>query len=270
MKSAHTHPLATFFLMTGLLFATAIGFSTSKANAPTTPNTRPWSFTLGAVTLVSPRFIGSKKMRFLAVPFVDLTWRKRLFLSVYRGIGGFLWNNKKYGQGGAAINLQYTGLNTPRSNAGLPKQKIYPVLNLFLNPRWRFLILDIKYLQDVSNQKNGSQLQLGGAIAVPLSLKHKLFITLGPTATIANKTYMASRYSVSPSESAQIHQPVHNVSGGLERVGGTATIICLNERIFFNVFYTLARLEGSAASSPLIQSKWNSTTGLVLGYRWRF
>ncbi|KJV08583.1 hypothetical protein VZ95_16865 [Elstera litoralis] len=49
-----------------------------------------WSFSLGAGAMFAPKYEGSDRLAFGALPLAEVTWNDRLFASTTRGVGGYI------------------------------------------------------------------------------------------------------------------------------------------------------------------------------------
>lgn len=247
------------------LFIASSMFAAPQANQ----SQKNWALSLGFFGILTPQYVGSYNFRFLPLPYIDLTWRKRLFLSAARGIGGYFWNND-YGQGGASVYYAFGGTNSARSKHNLKGVDAYPIFNIFLNPRWKFLSLRTDFRQDISGSGYGNSLKLNLGIGFPISLKYKIFGSIGPGVSFASEDRMRSYYAISAADSVKSGLPVHKVAAGIEQAGGSLAIVWVKDPYFLNAFTSVNTLVGDAASSPLIKNKIIIVSGLVFSYKWTF
>jgi len=127
-------------------------------------------------------------------------------------------------------------------------------------------------------QADVRQIVLGGAdgttgdleFYMPLPGSSKNFVMfVGPSITWANASYLHKVFGVDQSQSFASGHPVFDVHGGTNSVGlGLSATKLFGHHWMFNANAAYSRLRGSAAESPITQSRVQRALALSLDYHW--
>lgn len=85
------HPLFSFLALGGLLLASAPLQLFAQERTPAEESEPAWESRLGAVAFVRPVSPGIDKYRLTPLPFVEVVYRHRYFLSTERGLGAVVF-----------------------------------------------------------------------------------------------------------------------------------------------------------------------------------
>ena len=252
-----------------LLLLSQFTFAASAAPKPD-PD---WSLSLGAIGVVLPESSVSSKYKFAPLPYFNLTWRKRLFLSAEKGLGGYIWNTKT-SSGGLSVNLEYSGSTDStdyHSNFGLTRMKAYPIATAFVSQQvFKIIMLKATASQDISGKHYGGKLNLAMGLGFPVWMKHNLFGAIGPSMSFVTSDYMRSRYGVDKAEAASSGQPIYQPSGGFESVGANLGLFWVQDNYGASIFTSCNWLQKKASDSPLVKNNQTYISGLAFFYKWKF
>jgi MipA family protein len=255
----------SIFLITALCCSNIFA-NTSNTIAPE----KDWSISLGGIVLVIPKSSVSRKYTILPLPTLDVTWKKLLFASVYRGLGVYLWN-KKTGSAGVAANLDYAGSGSYREDFGLKKVGVYPIATFFLQQSFLKVVrLKISGTQDISGHKNGAKLNIGLGLGFPIWLSQKVFGSIGPSMTLANQRYMQKRYGVSAADAASnTALTQYTAKSGIESIGANAAVFWKHNSFMLGGFFNANWLQSAAHNSPLVKENVIYSGGITGAYNWK-
>jgi outer membrane scaffolding protein for murein synthesis (MipA/OmpV family) len=92
---------------------------------------------------------------------------------------------------------------------------------------------------------------------------------LGPSITWANHSYLQKVYGVTQGQSLASGDPIFNVHGGTNSWGlGFSATKFFTQHWLLNVDAAYSRLRGSAAESPITESRVQRGLALSLVYHW--
>jgi outer membrane scaffolding protein for murein synthesis (MipA/OmpV family) len=114
---------------------------------------------------------------------------------------------------------------------------------------------------------NGWIADLGTYMPMPGS-SDKLFWFAGPSVTFADSTYMNHWFGVTAAQAAGSGYRQYDASVGLKSAGFGVTLVWFVDKHWFvTADGALKRLLGSAAHSPVIQTKTNGVCDVSLNYQ---
>jgi outer membrane protein len=230
-----------------------------------------WSFAFGGGALVHPSYPGAASTKVLPLPFVDLRYRDRFFLSPISGLGVNLVAVPEARLGVALLpDLGRTASSSDRLRgwgdigAGADL-KLFGQLHVF-GP--------VAVLAGVRRQLgagNGTVVDAG--LTGTLPLMRRLIVSATGTVTWANARYTRSYFGVDAGQSAAallhgLALPTFAASAGL-RDTSLALFAIVPVDQHWSV-QSLARTEvllGDAARGPLIERRFQLTFGGFLVYR---
>jgi outer membrane scaffolding protein for murein synthesis (MipA/OmpV family) len=98
-------------------------------------------------------------------------------------------------------------------------------------------------------------------------LDRKLLFSAGPSLQFANGESQQTWFGVSPSQSEQSGLAPYSASAGLRDVGIHANLSYLySPHVILRSFVNVTEITGSAAQSPIVQSKTQATIGIGAAY----
>ena len=117
---------------------------------------------------------------------------------------------------------------------------------------------------------------LAGCVSLALALtrwiwpgsSEKFFWFAGPSVTFADSTYMNSWFGVNAAQAAASKYPQYDASAGLKSAGfGITMILFVDKHWFVTADGALKRLLGSAAHSPITQTKTDGVCDVSINYQ---
>jgi len=215
-----------------------------------------WRFSAGAGVVVTPRFIGAKKLRTLPLPTFDVRYKDWFFASPIQGVG--LEFKPITGLSlTAALGVDFSSRNSnedPRLH-GLPKIDLESALKLGAE----YELYDFTFSGELS-QRIASKAK-GGATArfeegYNFVANKRLLLTAGVFEEVMDKTYANNFISISTYQSSVTGLAPYNAKSGLLDGGLYAQAlyrIADKWLVFTKVDY--ARLAKNPGDSPIVQKK---------------
>jgi outer membrane scaffolding protein for murein synthesis (MipA/OmpV family) len=234
------------------------GIQLERLFEPTIPT---WEVELGAAGQYSPVADGIARYQGQGGPAIDIRYKDWFFASSGEGIGFNLFDFRHI-RFGAAVTYDLgrsphedgealTGLGTIHA---APEAKLFATtvltesfpLTLRFDARKQIGATD-GYIGDV-----GAYLPLPGSSA-------KFAWFAGPTVTVADKRYMSAYFGVSAAQAAATHYREYKANGGFKSAGlGVSTDYFVTPSVIISVDGAFERLLGSAALSPITQTKYEA------------
>ncbi|RZU01194.1 MipA/OmpV family protein [Rivibacter subsaxonicus] len=229
------------------------------------PPAEGYKLSLGADLLVFPKFPGSDESRVWLIPGIEFKHHSGAFVSTDNGLG---WN---FGRG---KELQYGVRLWPLFGRdddalpGLPGVKDRIGGGLFANVApLEFLVLQSSLMAGSGRNGSGLMGELGATVGAPVG-PAILALTLG--GSWANAEYRQSYFGVSAADAASSGLPVTTLGSGLQDLNlGLSLDAPIDDRWRLSGQLLVARLMGDAASSPITQSRQQTTLAMTLWYRFR-
>jgi outer membrane scaffolding protein for murein synthesis (MipA/OmpV family) len=224
-----------------------------------------WEVTLGGGGGVLPAYEGSNSLRFAPALLLDVRYRDIFFVSSGEGVGVNVIHGDFYRAGvalafdpgrehNAATRLSGTGNIDPA-----PEPKIFA----------QFAIVPVVFTFDVRYRATSQQGFVGDVgVYMPVIGTKSVQVFVGPSVTLADDQYMNAYFGVSPRHAAP-HSQFHTFEahGGLKNANfGLTALYHFTDHWFVDVDAGIERLLGSAAESPLIQSKWGIGANASVAY----
>jgi outer membrane scaffolding protein for murein synthesis (MipA/OmpV family) len=224
-----------------------------------------WEITVGGGGGVLPAYEGSNSLRFAPALLLDVRYRDIFFASSGEGVGVNLIHGNYYRAGvalafdpgrehNAATRLSGTGNIDPA-----PEPKIFA----------QFAIVPVVFTFDVRYRATSQQGFVGDVgVYMPVIGTKSVQVFVGPSVTLADDRYMNAYFGVSPRHSAP-HSQFHTFEahGGLKNANfGVTALYHFTDHWFVDVDAGIERLLGSAAESPLTQTKWGVGANASVAY----
>ena len=238
------------------------------------PDVPEWRVDLGAAAEAEPVYQGAAATRIYGGPMFNIRYKDRAFFSAGEGIGYNFLRGSNYRVGMAV------GYDSGRREAddydhlrGLGNISLAPSVKLFgsyVVSKAFPLVVQADVRQIVLGGADGT---LGDLEAyMPLPGSSKTFVMfLGPSITWANRSYLQKEFGVTAEQSlaSTEHYPIFAVHGGTNSVGlGFSATKIFTQRWLLNVNAAYSRLRGSAAESPITESKVQRGLAMSIVYHW--
>lgn len=233
-----------------------------------------WDVTLGAGAIYGPEYPGADEYGFSPLPYVDVTWRDRLFLRSEQGLGGYVvnWEN----QDGGLIEGLSAGLSVRPSETrdeddddrldGLGDIDLSAEVGLFATLEVGFLTFGAELYQDVGNGHEGLRGEVstgvGHQLTERLSVEAETFLQFG------DGQYLESFFGVTGRQAGRSRLDRYDAGSGLYGAGvGLSTRYQLTESWGLLGFVEYSRLVGDAADSPIVENEGAVEVGAFVAYR---
>ena len=235
-----------------------------------------WDVTVGGGALYAPTFAGSDSYEVDPLPFAEIVWRDRVFLSARRGLGGtLLQRDAGEGAGGGPIDGYSLGLAVRPSEArdeddddhltGLGDVDLSAEAGLFAALESGMVEFGAELYQDIGDGHEG----LRGSLSVGLNrpVGERLFLGAEATIDFADKSYMESFFGVSSSQAARSSFSTYDAGAGIYSMG---LEVSARYRITRGWGVTgilgYSHLVGDAADSPIVEEEGAIQAGAFVTY----
>jgi len=252
------------------------------------PPPKDWDFRVGAGTVYTPAFLGSKDYQLLLVPDLRVAYKDRFFLSEAEGMGYNVVNTDGW-RFGPVARLAFArndnGNNPfriagPKSDALVGLGNVSDTLELggFGGYTWKEWSALVEVRQGVNGHDgliSDFSFNYTGDISHAFYREGPpLILSLGPEASLVDSKYNESYFGVNPQQSFHSGLPVYNDNGGLLKYGVAATLIVpITYKISATIVAGYARLSGDAADSPLVTQRGSpnqATISIFFSYEFGF
>jgi outer membrane scaffolding protein for murein synthesis (MipA/OmpV family) len=234
------------------------------------PKQPEWRVITGLAAEAEPVYSGARATRIYGGPVFNIRYKDIAFLSAGEGLG-YNFLRGRYYRVGVSV-----GYDSGRREAdeydhlrGLGNISIAPTVKLFgsyvLSKSFPMVVQ-----ADIRQIIGGADGTVGDLEAyMPLPGSSKGFVMfLGPSITWANHSYLQKVYGVSQGQSLASGDPIFNVHGGTNSWGlGFSATKFFTQHWLLNVDAAYSRLRGSAAESPITESRVQRGLAFSLVYR---
>ncbi len=243
------------------------GIQLQRLFEPTIPN---WQVEIGLGSQYSPVADGINRYQVQAGPAIDIRYKDIAFLSTGEGLGVNMFSFRHISFGAAVTyDLGRSPHADGKALSGLgtihpaPEAKIFATtvlsesfpLTIRVDGR-RQIGATNGYIGDI-----GAYLPMPGS-----SAKFAWFV--GPTVTLADNRYMNAYFGISNAQAANTHYRKYEAAGGFKSAGlGVSTVYFVTPSIIIDVTGAFDRLLGSAAESPITQTKYEAVVSLSALYK---
>jgi outer membrane scaffolding protein for murein synthesis (MipA/OmpV family) len=229
-----------------------------------------WAARLGVGMTFEPRYDGSDRYHTLAGPSIDIRYKDLAFLSTGEGIGVNVLRGPNWRVSIAAVyDLGRRVHDDPSRLAGLGNINPAPGMKIaadYVISKNFPLVLRAAATRSFGGS-NGWIADLGAYMPLPGSSK-KFYWFAGPSVSFADSTYMNSWFGVNAQQAADSRYPRYNASAGLKSAGfGITMVYFVNKHWFVSADGALKRLLGSAANSPITQTKIDGVCDVSINYQ---
>jgi len=229
-----------------------------------------WTARLGVGMTFSPRYDGSDRYRVLAGPSVDVRYKDLAFLSTGEGIGVNVLRGPNWRASVAAVyDLGRRAHDDPSRLSGLGNINPAPGLKIaadYVVSKDFPLVFRAAVTRSFGGS-NGWIADLAAYMPLPGS-SDRFFWFAGPSVSFADSTYMNSWFGVNAQQSAASGYRRYHASAGLKSAGfGITMVYFVNRHWFVSADGALKRLLGSAAHSPITQTKLGAVCDVSINYQ---
>jgi outer membrane scaffolding protein for murein synthesis (MipA/OmpV family) len=227
---------------------------------------------IGIAADVDPVYSGARAQRVQGGPDINIYYRDIAFVTTGDGIGYNVLRGDHY-QVGVAMGYdlgrdEQKDLNNLRGLGDIGAAPVAKVYGTWVLSRKFPLILRT----DVRQFIGGAQGAVGDAsIYLPLPGSSKHFVMFaGPSISLATHHYLQVMYGVTPEQAAASGHPLYEVPhAGTSAAGvGFSATDFITEHWLLNLDAAISQIRGSAANSPLIESRTQRVLALSLNYQW--
>lgn len=243
------------------------GIPLQKLYRPQTPD---WEARLGVGMTFEPRYDGSDRYHTLVGPSIDVRYKDLAFISTGEGIGVNVLRGPNWRASIAAVyDLGRRGHDDPSRLDGLGNINPAPGVKIagdYVVSKDFPLVLRAAATRSFGGS-NGWVLDLSTYMPLPGS-SEKFYWFAGPTVSFADSTYMNSWFGVNAQQAAKSGYSRYDASAGLKSAGfGITMVYFVNKHWFVSADGALKRLLGSAAHSPITQTKIDGVCDVSINYQ---
>ena len=243
------------------------GIQIARLFEPTVPT---WQVDLGLAAQVSPLYDGGGRYQVQPGPAIDIRYKDKAFLSTGEGLGANLFSFRHIRFGAA---LSYDLGRSPHADgkalSGLGTIHPAPEIKLFADYTLaEGFPLDIRV--DARKQLGATYGYIGDIGAyLPMPGSSQSFVWFaGPTVTGADNRYMNGYFGISRKQAADTTYKQYKATGGFKSAGfGISAAWIVTPHIVLNADGAVERLLGSAAKSPINDSKYEAVGSLAAIYK---
>ena len=236
------------------------------------------SVTIGAASVVSPVWQGSRDMAVSLFPDLRINYKDAIFASIQDGLG---WNavSRNGWKAGPIAKLRF-GRKEQRGGSpfliaggsdallGLGDIAAAAELGGFAEKRagsWRARV-------DLRRGFGGHEGVIADGSVTYQLRSGRTIVNIGPRATLASRAYTNRYFGIDAVQSQRSGLQPYTASGGLLSYGLSASVVRpLDRRSAITLFTGIDRLGDAAANSPLVRERGRRTQfSLGLGYGLRF
>lgn len=225
------------------------------------------NFSLGAVAISMPKYVGSDERRLAVYPAFDAQWKNGAFFSAVSGLG-YNFSKDPNLQYGLRLTLE-AGRDESRSSKltglGDINSAIEPgaFFNYYLNPNYA-LLSSVRYGSGVDH--NGVQLSLGARATSLLNTQHRLSALF--SANWANNNYAQSYFGINTTQSIATGYTPYTASAGLTDIKvGANWHWNLDTNWSLTTGASIKYMMGDAANSPFVLQKTPVSVYSAASYR---
>lgn len=224
-----------------------------------------WDVIVGGGVTTFPDYTGSKHYEILPVPVIDVRYKDLAFLTTGEGLGVNLLRGRNYRAG---VEIGYdTGRSQHEERAlnGTGSIPPAPVVRAF----GEFLVMPFVVKADLGQALGGVDGLVGNlGVYAPVVGNKKLVVFVGPSVTLANDRYMQRYFGIGATQAIPNSRfPPYRAHAGLANANfGVSAIYHVTDHWMIDGDLAYERLLGSAADSPIVESRDQLGAALTLEY----
>ncbi|WP_407655388.1 MipA/OmpV family protein [Burkholderia alba] len=226
-----------------------------------------WKISIGPGLMYSPKYPGSRDLRLLPLPSLDISYDDRIFSQGLDVLGVNLLKGSNYHFGTAiSFDFQSRKASDDPHLHGLGNVNEGPKLKVFADYSVSLLTGSLAAYQDIAG--TGQGLLVSADLAANLPVTQRLLISVGPGVTWANATYMHTLFGVNAKQSAASGLPAYDTGSGIRDLHlNTYVSYDFTRHWTGSVALTLGRLQRVAADSPITERKTELNLFSAVNYR---
>ncbi len=229
-----------------------------------------WQVRLGVGATFEPRYPGADQYHTLVGPSFDVRYKDLAFFSTGEGLGVNVLQGTNWRASISAVyDLGRRGHDDPSRLNGLGNINPAPEMKLaaeYVVSKDFPLVLRTSLIRSFGGS-NGWILDIGTYMPMPAS-SERFFWFAGPSVSFADSDYMNSWFGVNDQQAAASQYGHFHAHAGLVSAGFGITLIWfIDKHWFVTADGALKSLLGSAAESPIPQSKTNGVTDVSINYQ---
>jgi len=265
---------ALLALTAGLVASPAWADEAPESNNKDSGFLSDFSVTVGGGGLYSPTFTGSDSYEATALPYLDITWKDRVFLNVHDGLGvkalrdddtGSEWL-KGYEVGVAIRPSDARDEDDDDHLTGLGDIDLSAEAGLFAAAEIGAFDVGAEIYQDIGDGHEGMTAEF--SIGMTRALTDRFFLSGEAALHLADSSYMESFFDVSASQSASSGLSQYDAGAGLYATSfGVTARYQITQGWAVMGLAEVTRLVGDAADSPIAEEEAGVTLGTFLVYR---
>ena len=241
----------------------------AQGDPPESPDAASWNVSLGGGAMVRPYYLGAKRYKIAPLPFFDVEWNRRVFLSP-EGLGAYAINTPDLKLGLAAGVAGGRNLSHEDAFKGIGNVPTGAMVRLFGSYRFDAFTFNAE-LERRIGAVSGTLAELG--VSYGGRLGPRFFYSFGPKLTFADSGYNEGFFGVSEQQSADAAAagrsvPVYHAGAGLRDVAFDLNAgYQLTQHWGLGGRVSVLQLTGDAADSPFTRSSVQPSAGVFLRYR---
>lgn len=229
-----------------------------------------WAVRLGTGATFEPRYPGSEQYHTLVGPSFDVRYKDLAFFSTGEGLGVNVLQGTNWRASISAVyDLGRRGHDDPSRLNGLGNINASPEMKLaaeYVVSKDFPLVVRMSLTRSFGGS-NGWIADLGGYMPLPAS-SERFYWFAGPSMSFADSDYMNSWFGVNGQQAAASQYRRFDAHAGLTSAGfGITMIWFVSKHWFVTADGALKRMLGSAAESPITQSKTTGVTDVSINYQ---
>jgi len=227
---------------------------------------------VGLASEVQPVYSGSRADRVQGGPVINIQYRDIAFATTGEGIGYNFLRGDHY-QVGVAMGYDFgrrerDDYNNLRGMGDISPAPVAKVFGSWVLSKKFPLILRADARQFIGGAE-GAVGDIG--VYMPLPGSSKTFVMFaGPSMTFATDHYLQVLYGVTPQQALASGHPVYEVPhAGTTAAGvGFSATKFITQHWLLNMDAAISQLRGSAAHSPVVESRTQRVLALSVDYQW--
>lgn len=234
------------------------------------PHLPDWRIVTGVAADLEPVYQGARAYRVYGGPVINIRYKDLAFFSLGEGLGVNILRGRYYRVG---VSLGFdTGRRVPDDYPnlhGLGDISPAPYVKLFgsyvVSKKFP-LVIQFDARQIFAGGANGTLGDLEAYLPLPGSSR-TFFMFAGPSITWASHRYLQKVFGVNQTQSLASGDPIFNVHGGTNSVGlGFSATEFVTEHWLVNIDLAVSQLRGSAADSPITESRTQKALAMSINY----
>ncbi len=243
------------------------GVQLQRLFEPTIPT---WQVELGVGTQFAPVFDGLGRYRVQPGPVIDVRYKDIAFASTGDGVGVNLLSFSHFRMGAAiTYDLGRPVHDDGRALTGIGTIHPAPEIKIFSSyalAKGFPLTLRVDVRRQIG-ATNGYIGDFGAYLPMPGSSQSFAWFA-GPTVTVADQRYMNAYFGVSQRQAANTRYRPYEASAGLKSAGfGVSAAWLITPHVIIDMSTAFNRLLGSAAESPITETKYEAVVSLSAIYK---